>query len=161
KEQPDEDAPRLVLADWMDEHADSEADTARAELIRLQCRMAHCDFDGPEWPVLYQRVVGLVERHRAAWHGPLGHRGSWPERGLDVAGYPVPPEGEPLEELLGTEWWAWVAVLRPWRVESEDQLRTVLASPCLATVPTLDLSRNAIGPRGATVLAGSPAVAHL
>src|SRR5262249_19299503 len=35
KEAP-EDVPRLVLADWLEEHGD-ETDRAHAELIRLQC----------------------------------------------------------------------------------------------------------------------------
>ena len=33
---PDEDTPRLMYADWLDEHGDS----GRAEFIRLQCRLA-------------------------------------------------------------------------------------------------------------------------
>jgi uncharacterized protein (TIGR02996 family) len=35
KEQPEEDLPRLALADWLDERGDAE----RAEFIRLQCRL--------------------------------------------------------------------------------------------------------------------------
>ena len=37
---PDEDLPRLVFADWLDEHGEPE----RAEFIRLQCELAH------RWP---------------------------------------------------------------------------------------------------------------
>ena len=33
--EPDEDTPRLVYADWLDEHGD-EADRAHAEQIRVQ-----------------------------------------------------------------------------------------------------------------------------
>jgi len=32
---PTDDAPRLVYADWLDEHGESE----HAEFIRLQCRI--------------------------------------------------------------------------------------------------------------------------
>jgi len=42
---PDEDTPRLVLADWLDENGD-EHDHGRAEFIRLQCELArfpNCD----------------------------------------------------------------------------------------------------------------------
>jgi uncharacterized protein (TIGR02996 family) len=35
-ERPGDDTPRLVYADWLDEHGDA-ADQARARLIRLQC----------------------------------------------------------------------------------------------------------------------------
>src|SRR5438477_12991110 len=34
---PDDDAPRLLFADWLDEHAKSDADRARAEFVRLSC----------------------------------------------------------------------------------------------------------------------------
>ena len=33
---PDDDAPRLIYADWLDENGDSD----RAEFIRLQVRLA-------------------------------------------------------------------------------------------------------------------------
>ena len=38
RENPDDDTPRLVLADWLEEHGD-EADLRRAELIRVGCRL--------------------------------------------------------------------------------------------------------------------------
>jgi len=34
---PDDDLPRLVYADWLEENGTSDADTARIELIRLGC----------------------------------------------------------------------------------------------------------------------------
>ena len=34
---PDDDAPRLVYADWLDEHGPGDADRARAEFVRLAC----------------------------------------------------------------------------------------------------------------------------
>src|SRR5262245_23073250 len=52
-EAPDDDAPRLVYADWLEENGDPE----RAEFIRVQCRLASLDEDDPE--------------HRGEWAGPL------------------------------------------------------------------------------------------
>ena len=49
-ENPDEDTPRLMYADWLDEHDDA----ARAEFIRLQCKLAdrlrreHVPADDPD-----------------------------------------------------------------------------------------------------------------
>jgi uncharacterized protein (TIGR02996 family) len=37
--EPDDDAPRLVLADWLEEYGD-DADRARAAFIRVQCELA-------------------------------------------------------------------------------------------------------------------------
>ncbi len=42
RESPEEDAPRLVLADWLEEFGD-EAQVARANLIRLQCAAERLD----------------------------------------------------------------------------------------------------------------------
>jgi uncharacterized protein (TIGR02996 family) len=39
-DQPEDDAPRLVLADWLEEYGTTPADQAWAELIRLQCESA-------------------------------------------------------------------------------------------------------------------------
>src|SRR5262245_38829145 len=39
REAPDDDAPRLVYADWLDEHGQPE----RAEFIRVQCELARHD----------------------------------------------------------------------------------------------------------------------
>jgi uncharacterized protein (TIGR02996 family) len=36
---PDDDTPRLVFADWLDENSTGDADAARAEFIRLSCTM--------------------------------------------------------------------------------------------------------------------------
>jgi uncharacterized protein (TIGR02996 family) len=35
---PDDDTPRLVFADWLDEHGTTDADHARAEFLRIACR---------------------------------------------------------------------------------------------------------------------------
>lgn len=66
---PDEDAPRLVFADWLQEHGD-EHDHARAEFIRLQVEAARTP-DGPGRAGFAERAVRLEQRHRAAWLAPL------------------------------------------------------------------------------------------
>lgn len=59
---PDEDTPRLMYADWLDEHGQPE----RAEFIRIQCRP-----DADE--AAEQRVAELEERNRAKWLAGLPH----------------------------------------------------------------------------------------
>ncbi|MCI0703269.1 MAG: TIGR02996 domain-containing protein [Planctomycetia bacterium] len=43
---PDEDTPRLVYADWLDEHGDAK-DKKHAQLIRAQCELAKLDKEDP------------------------------------------------------------------------------------------------------------------
>src|SRR5262245_2948341 len=62
---PDADGPRLVFADWLDEHGDP----ARAEFIRLQCAAARLPADDSRLAALRDRAAALLDR--AAWSGPL------------------------------------------------------------------------------------------
>jgi uncharacterized protein (TIGR02996 family) len=80
---PDEDTPRLMYADWLDENGNPE----RAEFIRLQCAV-----DADE--VIERRVEELEEQNGAKWLAGLpsvpdgGHwsfRRGFPEY-LDIRG---------------------------------------------------------------------------
>ena len=54
-EYPDDDTPRLVYADWLDDHGDPE----RGELIRVQCALARLVRDSLEARPLKRRVEEL------------------------------------------------------------------------------------------------------
>jgi uncharacterized protein (TIGR02996 family) len=68
KEQTAEDLPRLALADWLEEHVEQ----ARAELIRVQCRLARLPAGDPDGPSLRRRELDLVSANAARWVGGLG-----------------------------------------------------------------------------------------
>src|SRR5215471_8366549 len=71
-EHPDDDAPRLVFADWLDENGDPE----RAEFIRLHVQLARV----PDAPDLAQRCDGLFRQHWIRWGEELpGPPGLWAE----------------------------------------------------------------------------------
>ncbi|MBA4189683.1 MAG: hypothetical protein C0467_16990 [Planctomycetaceae bacterium] len=63
---PDEDTPRLVYADWLDENkpdtvpSPAAGPSARAEFIRIQCRLAAGAFDEPDYPELLEREQDLA-----------------------------------------------------------------------------------------------------
>src|SRR5438128_7999305 len=65
---PDEDTPRLMFADWLDEHG-GEAGATRAEFIRLQCELARLADDGGDSQPLYEflRDRDYVTRPAADW----------------------------------------------------------------------------------------------
>jgi uncharacterized protein (TIGR02996 family) len=69
-EAPDDDVPRLVCADWLEEHGEGD----RAEFIRLQCAL-----DRP-WPgeeraaELRRRAVQLLAEHEGRWLGEWANR---------------------------------------------------------------------------------------
>ena len=64
---PDDDLPRLVFADWLDEHGEPE----RAEFIRVQCELSRRAEDDPGREGLRSRAEGLLKAHRAVWVAEL------------------------------------------------------------------------------------------
>lgn len=62
---PDDDLPRLVFADWLDEHGDP----ARAEFIRVQCELATLPDHDPRRRTLEDREHDLLSEHEAGWIG--------------------------------------------------------------------------------------------
>src|SRR5260370_35618753 len=70
-ENPDDDAPRMIYADWLSDHGQSD----RAEFIRLQCRLAAPDaLDDPDRWALLAREEQLLREHGKGWVGPLRRR---------------------------------------------------------------------------------------
>jgi uncharacterized protein (TIGR02996 family) len=62
-EQPEEDTPRLALADWLDENGRPE----RAEFIRLQVELTHYAADDPACRPLRRREAELWVAYRKTW----------------------------------------------------------------------------------------------
>ncbi len=68
---PDDDAPRLVLADFLEEHGQEE----RAEFIRVQCELAEIDlFEAT--PAIRMKADNLMERYRK--NAPIPLRANTP-----------------------------------------------------------------------------------
>src|SRR5271166_5057553 len=66
-EDPDDDALRLVYADWLEEHDQPQ----RAEFVRLSCELTPLGFDDPRRQPLERRAARLLKAHRREWLGPL------------------------------------------------------------------------------------------
>jgi uncharacterized protein (TIGR02996 family) len=71
---PADDTPRLVYADWLDDHGQG----ARAEFIRLQCQLAALGEHDPERFALEQREEELLAVHGEEWLPALP---AWARRG--------------------------------------------------------------------------------
>src|SRR5262245_25975011 len=67
---PDDDAPRLVLADWLEDHGD-EHTAARAEFIRLQIELSRLPEEDARRAGLERRGKELLDEHEKAWLGRL------------------------------------------------------------------------------------------
>jgi uncharacterized protein (TIGR02996 family) len=64
---PADDTPRLIYADWLEEHGQPE----RAEFIRLQCCRARLSADDSEQSVLAARESALLACHESDWLATL------------------------------------------------------------------------------------------
>ncbi|HEY1064817.1 MAG TPA: TIGR02996 domain-containing protein [Pirellulales bacterium] len=65
---PDDDAPRLMLADWLLEQGD-----VRGEFIQVQCELERTPAGDPRRAELVNRDVRLRERHGWRWKDPVRH----------------------------------------------------------------------------------------
>jgi uncharacterized protein (TIGR02996 family) len=168
KDQPHDDCPRLVLADWLEEHGQTDSEPARACFIRLQCQLARPGPRDSAWREAKAQARALRRAHLAPWLGcwqPWMIRPdleeSWFERGLLR---PCVTGGRWLEKV-GQEpaAWAWVdglTLLDP----SPPELERLMASPVLQQLNYLHFGPDgwprgegiAFGPLGARLLASSP-----
>jgi uncharacterized protein (TIGR02996 family) len=184
KSDPDDDVPRLVLADWLQDHGD-----ARGELVHLQVRRSRLADGDPDHARFRPREMRLLAQHSLRWLGPLADRASewtfW--RGLlEVEARAerfVTPE---VLAMAGGEELLWVEELCLTEVEmhhlarlaetavlddlaalnlADNHLGRALARllevPALAGLRALGLRGNWISDVGATALAGCAALANL
>ena len=98
RDEPDDDLPRLALADWLEERGDP-----RGEFIHLQCALARMDEADPRHQAFSAREQELLARHAEEWLGPL--------RGVVLE--PTFRRGF-LEEVVETATYLAVAAV-PWR----------------------------------------------
>jgi uncharacterized protein (TIGR02996 family) len=64
---PDDDGPRLIYADWLEENGNLQ----RAEFIRVQCALARMRKDDPQWNRLCEQERELLKTHWVEWVSPV------------------------------------------------------------------------------------------
>jgi uncharacterized protein (TIGR02996 family) len=151
---PEDDTPRLVLADWLAEH-----DTPTLpELIRLQCRAARMSHRERRHQRVEQRVAALEQACAREWLRPLGALGLTASfaRGLLRVTAPLDaPLRAEVAALADTERWAWVEAVAvtgvPWGLEG---LQGWLSSGLWRGVGLLTLGAVLLGAPEAEALGG-------
>ena len=159
KDRPDDDAPRLLLADWLEKH-----DDPRGEFVRLQVTRARLSPRDPRRAVLEQREQELLGRFRDIWLGPLRTL-LVPckfERGLvHIAVHAAGLLAARGAEAGPSEAFAWIDGLTCIAALSAASVETLAASSSLLQLNELHLNAARLGPRGAARLAGLPTLARL
>lgn len=181
---PDDDGPRLVFADWLEEQGETE----RAEFVRGQIELERKPKRGSARGELAERVDQLKKKHFEAWFKPLSALclGEMPirrgfvesmemvaQKFLDHA--PVVFAAEPVgvfkfhdasativRELVKFDPLVMVRKLTIYRCEIRHAtMRLMAESPRVASLRWLNLGENRIGPSGAAALAESEHFANL
>jgi len=130
KENPDDDTPRLILADWLDDHGD----TARAEFIRVQCEAAHLPLAPERLDWLARREGELLVAAGTEWTQPLidwAAEWEW-RRGMCLWARPKPEVTRNTDTVARlfprAEQLAWVEGLR-WYVHDDRLIEAIVALP--------------------------------
>jgi uncharacterized protein (TIGR02996 family) len=143
-EQPEETAPRLVYADWLDE----QGETARAEFIRLQC-------SGQNDPRQHQ----LLNEHRVAWAGPVFRHAYYYQFRHGFV------EEVTIQARLWLEFGTEMVDRAPIRllrlIGAQGLIDRLVQMPELRRLRALHLTGCAIGDEGVELLAKSPVLAGL
>jgi uncharacterized protein (TIGR02996 family) len=184
-EHPDDDTPRLIYADWLEEHGDAD----RAAFIRTQCELARLPEDDPHADDLAFAEDALLNAHEERWAGLPGRvcpavvfrRGFVDEVSLDTGTFlrhadelfraaPLRcvrlirglPLDLPAPQLAACPH---LARLRELDVEApirEDGVAVLAASPHLRSLDTLILQGcYTLGPAGTRALAEAPHLSGL
>jgi uncharacterized protein (TIGR02996 family) len=188
---PDDDLPRLVYADWLDENGDAD----RAEFIRIQCELERCTPDEDRRQQLKKRQTALLKSHSEVWTtdlrtAGLGELAFAYRRGFPHSATLAAPRfahvAEPLfrlaptvravhllhgtgqvQSLLRTPQLGQVAELelsemcRCGRCPILAELRDLFASPLVANLTRLNVSHDRIDPETVAALVSSPHLRQL
>lgn len=150
---PDDDAPRLVYADWLEEHAELD----RATMIREQCTLARVPKYDARWPAhwtwarAHQHAAPLAELPPGLrWH-PFAYR-----RGFAERMYVEDPDA--LHRLAPT---TPISVLDVDARAEKFALDRLLAWPGLAHVTRVEFSLGGFGAKHIAMLDDAPNLAHV
>ncbi len=153
REAPDDDAPRLIYADWLEEQGGASR-AARADFIRIQCRLDEMPDDDPARDRLEDEATDLLAEYEAEWTEPLhGIAEDWRfSRGfierIRIRGDNLLTHAERLFDF---------APLRSLHLLiSRNDLPHLAACPQLRWVSSLDFSRCQLNDRSLQQLLTSP-----
>jgi uncharacterized protein (TIGR02996 family) len=158
-ESPEDDAPRLIYADWLEEHGDPE----RADFIRVQIALAGLGEGDGRRHELRRRERALLRAHKQSWVGqlPTGVRLVGFRRGFaEVKAYARADNYLKKAE----RWHAQTPLPHLVRLQLagvRDLLAAVLATPLMARLVELSLSGCGVGDEGVEQVAAEAALRRL
>ena len=157
-----DDTPRLVLADWLDEHGEPD----RAEFIRCQIEAARLPHTKREKSKVYRRAEELLKKHEARWREAAGIEwGGRYVRGFLEGVYARPQGISALAPALQREPFTVDFDLSRY-LENDIEAtpawyRKLAKNPVLATVTTMNSETSGMGAERFAALLKSPNLKNL
>ncbi len=186
-ENPDDDSVRLIYADWLDEHDQTD----RAAFIRLQCELATLERNAPRGAELKARERELLAEHEEEW-APLPRvvgarkfeRGFLDQVELPAKGFSQLPtifsvcptvrqlrlvgrfrSGKPSMRVIAASPYlarlTSLAIIRGCYNIGAEAVRVLVGSPHVGGLTGLSLTDNAIGPGGVVAITTAPLLRNL
>jgi uncharacterized protein (TIGR02996 family) len=152
---PDDDLPRLVYADWLDEHGDPQ----RAELIRVQCELAALSGDENGLGPLGTRERRLLQAHFERWFAPFASFSHVPSFRRGFVESFTTSVGALLRHA--EQVWSLTPLQGVTFVDAWEDLEKLAASPHVGRLRSMNLFRNNLGTDEVRALAASPYIAQL
>lgn len=154
RDRPDDDGPRFIFADWLDERGD-----ARGEFIRVQCALAHLSSDDPRRADLEIREQALLDTYRTSWTKRLQglasdftyRRGFIESISVDASAFAE----------RGIEIFRHGPIRRVRFLDVGNCFAKLVDSPLLGKVPEIDLCGSNLGNAGVGQLARARQLTHL
>jgi uncharacterized protein (TIGR02996 family) len=181
---PDDDVPRLIFADWLDEQDGRAAE--RAAFIRVQVALAGLPDEDARRGKLLAEERGLLDTHRDEWEAPFRglasglafRRGFVDEVKVTARQFlrhahelfsagPIRhvhllDVGSSLDAVMQSPYLGRLTALTVWAQHAGEPLaRSVARSPHLSGLRSLSLGRNRLTDDAAEHLATSPLLANL
>jgi uncharacterized protein (TIGR02996 family) len=156
REAPEDDTPRLVYADWLDEHDQPE----RAEFIRAQIHMTRLSPHSRRRAALLRRTRELLAAHGDVWRQSLP---KWARRRCQFQrGFVAHVTCTALQFIKHGEALMCAAPVRSLRIyRGEGRIVALAESAHLAGLTALDLQSSMIDDMSAEALAASAHLRHL
>ncbi len=152
---PDDDTPRLVYADWLEERGDP-----RGTFVRVQCALDRLSADDPRRPALEDQADDLLAAHGQEWAAPLrGGAHEWRFRRGFVEW--VDADVETFLESGGTWFAAFPLRGVRLRLQTPKLVSAVAACPHLARLKSLAVRGGFLRDRELRELLASPYLGQL
>ncbi|MGE3805236.1 MAG: TIGR02996 domain-containing protein [Gemmataceae bacterium] len=159
-EAPEDDVPRLVFADWLDEHGETD----RADFIRVQIELQQLDETAPRHRELKKRERSLIRKYKHDWLGKLptglqfnGFRRGFPTVRTFALAQNYLKKAKRWHELAPLSHHLHVQI----GAAEPDLLASVMATSLLTRVVDLNFYGSNVGDAGAELIGACRSLRHL